>query len=448
MYSGAQHRTIGGMLITDRPAADVAALRTRLHGEVFGPSDAGYDEARRPWNLAVDQRPAAIALPVTDGDVQAIVAFASEKGFTVTPQATGHGAAANGPLEATILVNTKHLRGVRIDPAKNTARARAGALWQDVTGPAAIHGLAPLAGSAGDVGIVGYMLGGGVSWLGRAHGLACNSITAIELVTADARLIRVDTATDPELFWALRGGNTHPLGIVTALEFELFPVNQLHGGALVFPGERAPEIFTAWREWTKTVPDAVTSICRIVSPPGQPAITLVEAAILGDDAILQPLRDLGPIADAIRPMSPAELIEIHNDPKEPSPGMHGHRVLSSLPDEAISALTDHAGPPLISVELRHLGGRLSRGSVCHGAANRVQGEYALFAVGIVPNAEAAMAVDAALTRLTDALHPYDAGRAILNFTDRPARVFDGYTVHRLRTLKARLDADGLFPGRS
>ena len=227
------------MLISDRPAADVAALRTRLHGAVYGPSDAGYDEARRPWNLAVDQRPAAVAFPVTDADVQAIVAFAREQGLRVTPQATGHGASANGPLEATILVHTKHMRGVRIDPVNRTARVRAGALWQDVTAPAAIHGLAPLAGSAGDVGIVGYMLGGGLSWLGRAHGLACNSITAIELVTADAQAIRVDRDHDPELFWALRGGNTHPVGIVTALEFDLFAVDQLHGGALVFPGERA-----------------------------------------------------------------------------------------------------------------------------------------------------------------------------------------------------------------
>src|SRR6478735_9298888 len=215
------------MLISDRPAADVHALRTRLHGAVYGPSDAGYDEARRPWNLAVDQRPAAVAFPVTDGDVQAIVAFAREHGLRVTPQATGHGASANGPLEATILVHTKHIRGVRIDPVHRTARVRAGALWQDVTAPAAIHGLAPLAGSAGDVGIVGYMLGGGLSWLGRAHGLACNSVTAIELVTADARAIRTDNATDPELFWALRGGKPHALGIVTAIEFSLYPVEEL-----------------------------------------------------------------------------------------------------------------------------------------------------------------------------------------------------------------------------
>jgi hypothetical protein len=436
------------MLITDRPAADVDALRARLDGEVYGPADAGYDSARRPWNLAVDQRPAAVAFPVTDADVQAIVAFARAEGLSVTAQATGHGASALGPLEHTILICTKHLRGVRIDPATRRARVRAGALWQDVTGPAAAYGLVPLVGTAGDVGVVGYTLGGGVSWLGRTHGLACNSVTAIELVTADGRALRADRDHEPELFWAMRGGHT-ALGIVTALEFELYSADALHGGALVFGGDRAEEVFAAWREWTETVPDEVTSLCRIVSPPGDvPAMVLVEAVILGDDRIIDPLRALNPLADAIRPLSPAELTEIHNDPKEPSPGMHGHRVLSSLPDEAISALTSHSGGPLVSVELRHLGGALGRGSVCHGAANWLQGAYSLFALGITPDAESAMAVDGALTRLTDSVDAWDAGRAIQNFTDRPARFFDGYTVHRLRTLKRRMDGDGVFTGRA
>jgi len=428
------------MLITDRPAADVDALRTRLHGEVFGPTDAGYDAARRPWNLAVDQRPAAVAFPRTDADVQEIVDHAREAGLKVTPQATGHGARAT-PLEDTILICTKHMRGVRIDPRNRRARVRAGAQWQDVTAPAAIHGLAPLAGSAPDVGVVGYTLGGGVSWLGRAHGLACNSVTAIELVTPDGQHVRTDRDTDPELFWALRGGSTHPIGIVTALEFTLYPVEELHGGALVFAPDRAEEVFAAWREWTRTAPDTVTSIARLVTPPGQPTMVLIEAAILGDPSVIDPLRALGPVADAIRPMRPDELTEIHNDPKDPSAGMSGHRTLSQLPDGAISAVAAYAGAPLVSVEIRHLGGALGRGSVCHGASNWLRGEYALFAVGIVPTAEAAMAVDAALTRLTEALDPWDTGRAIFNFADKPAACFDGYTVHRLRALKGRIDPE-------
>ena len=137
-----------------------------------------------------------------------------------------------------------------------------------MTGPAAAYGLAPLAGTAGDVGIVGYTLGGGLSWLGRAHGLACNSVTAIELVTADGRLVRTDRDHEPELFWALRGGDTRPSASSPRSSSTLYPVDQLHGGALVFPGDRAEEVFAAWREWTTTVPDEVTSLCRIVNAPG------------------------------------------------------------------------------------------------------------------------------------------------------------------------------------
>jgi hypothetical protein len=447
MCAHGAHSTISGMLITDRPSADVELLRTRLTGDVYGPQDPGYDEVRKPWNRAVDQRPAAVAFPYTDADVVALVDFAREHGLFVAPQATGHGAGATGPLDATLLVNTKHMRGVRIDPQSRTARVRAGNRWEDVTTPAAAYGLAPLAGSAGHVGVVGYTLGGGLGWLGRAHGLACNSVIAIELVTADGRRLRTDARTEPELFWALRGGSSCSFGIVTAIEFELYAVEDLRGGALIFPAARAEVVFAAWSEWTRTVPDEVTSLCRVVNPPGGDGVVLIEAAILGDDRVLAPLRALEPVADTIRPMSPAELVEIHNDPKLPSPGAHGHRLLTNLSEGALAALVAHADAPLVSVELRHLGGALGRSSVCHGALGAVTGEYALFAVGIVPDAEAAMAVDAALTRLTDALEPWDAGRALVNFTHGRARFYDGFTQHRLRALKAQMDGEGLFASR-
>ena len=431
------------MLITDRPYADVDALRSRLYGDVVGPDDAGWDEARRAWNLAIDQRPAAVAFPLTDADVVAVVDFAREEGLRVAAQATGHGAGAIASLEGTILISTKHMRGVRIDPGTRRARVRAGAVWADVTGPAASYGLAPLAGSAPDVGVVGYTLGGGLSWLGRKHGLACNSVVAIELVTADGRHVRVDAANDPELFWALRGGGGQ-FGVVTAIEFELYAIEELHGGALMWPVERAEEIFTAWRDWTTTAPDEVTSLCRIVNAPGGESFVVVEAAILGDTAVLDPLRALEPQLDLVGPMSPAALIEIHNDPKQPVPGMTGHRLLAGAPDEAIAELVANASNALVAVELRHLGGALGRTSVCHGALAGLKGEFSLFAVGIVPDAEAAMTVDVALGRLTQAMAPWDAGRAFRNFSERPARFFDGHAAHRLHALKAQVDGDDLF----
>ena len=440
--------TIGAMLITDLPSADVETLRSRLYGEVYGPDDEGWDEARRAWNLAVDQRPAAVAFPVTDSDVVAVVNFAREEGLRVAPQGTGHGASAIRSLEGTILLSTKRMRGVRIDPGARTARVRAGALWADVTGPASAYGLAPLAGSSHDVGVVGYTLGGGLSWLARKHGFACDSVTAIELVTADGEHIRTNAETDPELFRALRGGGGN-FGVVTALEFKLYPVESLTAGAMAWPWERAEEIFNAWREWTRTVPDDITSLCRILQVPALPDVppplrgrklVVIEAAILGDLDMLGPLRALEPELDMFAAMPPAGLIEIHNDPKGPVPGMGDHRLLADAPAEAIAALVAAAGPgsdsPLVSVELRHLGGALP-----------VDAAFSLFAIGMVVSAEAAMAIDGALARVMDAVAPYDAGRALLNFSERPQpadRLFDGYTLNQLRAVKDRVDGDDLF----
>ena len=296
----------------------------------------------------------------------AIVNFAREQGLRVAPQGTGHGASAIASLEHTILLSTKRMRGVRIDPKARRARVRAGAIWQDVTAPASAYGLAPLAGSAHDVGVVGYTLGGGLSWLAREHGFACDSVTAIELVTADGTLTRTDAHNDPELFRALCGGGGN-FGVVTAMEFELYPVEELTGGAMLWPRERAEEIFNAWSEWTATLPNHVTSLCRLLNVPPLPDVpeplrgrsfVVVEVAILGDDAILAPLRALAARARHGRPDPAAALIEIHNDPKHPMPGLADHRVLAEASPQAITALTSAAGPELVAVELRDLGGNL------------------------------------------------------------------------------------------
>ena len=431
------------MLITDLPSFDVESLRARLHGEVFGPDDAGWDEARRAWNLAVDQRPAAVAFPLTDADVVEVVNFAREEGLRVAPQTTGHGASAIRSLERTILVSTRHMRGVRIDPKARRARVRAGALWADVTGPASAYGLAPLAGSAHDVGVVGYSLGGGLSWLARKHGFACDSVTAIELVTADGRHVRTDAENDPALFDALRGGGGN-FGVVTAMEFKLYPVEELTGGALLWPRERAEEIFNAWREWTQTVPDEVTSLCRLLNVPPLPDVpeplrgrsfVVVEAAILGGAELLAPLRALAPELDMVAPLPPAALIEIHNDPKQPMPGLSDHRVIDDASPRAIAALVAAAGPELVAVELRHLGGRLP-----------VNG-FSLFAIGVPMDAESAMAIDAALSGLMAATAPFDAGRSLLNFSDKPTRaerLFEGRRLRALRAVKARVDGGDVF----
>src|SRR5580658_8451495 len=224
------------------------ALRASIIGDVFVPGEHGYDHARQAWNLFADQQPAAVVFAESAADVARTVKFAAAQGMRIAPQGTGHGSPSLEPLEDAILLKTARMRRVEIEPATRTARAEAGAQWQDVTGPAGERGLAALAGTSPDVSVTGYTLGGGLGWLARRYGLAANSVTAAELVTADGELVRADAGHEPDLFWAVRGGGG--VGVVTALEMRLYPVRELYAGDLFFPIARAAEVLHAWREWT------------------------------------------------------------------------------------------------------------------------------------------------------------------------------------------------------
>ena len=427
------------------------------------PHDRHWDEARLAWNLAVDQQPAAVALPESAHDVGAIVRWARERGLRVAPQGTGHNAHPLGSLAHTVLLKTERMRGVAIDARAQRARVEAGVLWAEVTQAAAQHGLAALAGSSPDVGVVGYTLGGGVSWLARRYGLAANGVTAIELVNAEGEPVRADADQNADLFWALRGGGGS-FGVVTALEFALYPITDVHAGILFFPLERGAEVLRAWRRWVDTVPDEVTSVGRFLQFPPLPALpehlrgqsfAVIEAAsLLGEDAsdeLLRPLRELGPQLDTFATIPVHALDRLHMDPEQPVPGAGDGMVLSDLNDAAIDALVQTAGAgshsPLFSVELRHAGGALTRKVPGGGAVSSVNGRFLLFAVGMAPTPEAGAAVKAQVELVHNALAPWDAGRAFSNFAtkrERGERLFGDLTYRRLQTVKAAVDPDDVF----
>ena len=359
---------------------DLSPLREHLDGEIVGPDDANWDEARQAWNLAVEQRPAAVALPESALDVVAVVAFAREHGLRIAPQGTGHNAPALGDLSDTILLKTSRMRGVEIDPRARTARAEAGVLWIEVVEAAAEHGLAALAGSSPDVGVFGYTLGGGLSWLARKHGIGANQVTAIEGVTASGEFFRTDRDNEPDLFWALRGGGG-AFAIVTAIEFNLFPIEEVYAGILWFPVERAAEILKVWRAWTADLPDEMTSVGRILQLPPIPEIpepvrgksfVVVQAIWLGEEAegerLLAPLRGLDPVMDTIATIPVQELSRLHMDPEQPTPGVGDGGMLSDVGDDLIDVFVERVvGTRILSAEIRHLGGAVSRRSSHHGA---------------------------------------------------------------------------------
>ena len=451
------------MLTTGGQGLDLQELRTRVCGAVSAPGDADWDEARQAWNLAVDQRPALVAQPENVDDVVAIVDYARRAGLRVAPQGTGHNASAIATLDRTVLVKTSRMKGVAIDADGRRARVAAGTLWAEVTGPASEHGLAPLAGSSPDVGVVGYTLGGGLSWLSRRHGLAANSVIAIELVTADGRVVRCDRDHEPGLFWALRGGGGS-FGIVTEIEFALYPAPQVYAGAMLWPWERATEVLNRYVQWSRTAPDAISTSARLLQVPPLPDIpealrnrqfVAIDGAYLGDaeaaEATLATLRALEPEIDTFGPVPAAALSHIHMDPEHPVPGRGDGMLLDRLTPAAIDALVEAAGPgsgsPLLSVELRQLGGAIGVPPAEHGALSKISGEFALFAVGIAMDPDATARIDAYVEGLTAALDPWDAGRRYLNFTEHPAdarEFFPEATLARLRAVKVAYDPTDVF----
>ena len=427
------------------------------------PDEPSYDDARVAWNLAIDQRPAAVVVANSVQDVQEAIGYARANDLRVAAQSTGHGASAMGPLDETVLVRTSGLTGVEIDPLARRARVRSGTLWRDVTARAAAHGLAALAGSANDIGVAGYSLGGGMGWLARRYGLQTNSLEAIELVTADGWHLRTDRDNEPELFWALRGGGGN-FGVVTALEFALYPVTEVYGGALFFPYERADEVFRSWRAWIDTVPDEVTSVARVLQFPPLEAIpepmrgqtfSLIEAAVIGDAAqgaaLIDPLRALEPGMDTFATMPATALQELHMDPPMPVPARGDGAILSRFDDDAIDAAVAvvgaGSGSPLLSFEVRHAGGELAEARPGNGALAAIPGPFVTFGVGMAADPGMTAAVEERIDLVASALAPYDAGRGYLNFAERPrdpAKLFGAEVYERLAAVKADVDPAGLF----
>lgn len=427
------------------------------------PTDPRYDDARLAWNLAVDQRPPVVALPRTVAEVGAVVDYARLLGLGVAVQGTGHGAAPRGDLTGTVLLNTSLLAGVEVDPVARIARVKAGTIWADVVAAAVPHGLTALHGSAHDVGAVGYTLGGGIGWLGRKYGLSASSVISAEVVTADGEVVRADAETNEDLFWALRGGGGS-FGVVTEIEIELYPVAEVFAGWLMWSVDRATEVLAAWADWTESTPDEVTSVGRLLQFPPIPEMpenvrgrqfVVVEAAYIGDEQsgreLLRPLLELGPEVDTFAVIPAEALSHLHQDPPHPVPGVGNGWLVGDLDNAAIATLVATAAmdgtSPLLSVELRQLGGALGTPATNGGALSHVEAAFALFTVGVPMGPVTPGAIDNRIDDLQLALAPWSTGKSYFNFAERRAdpRSFYGEGVYdRLVEVREQVDPDGLF----
>jgi FAD/FMN-containing dehydrogenase len=433
--------------------------------DVHLPGDPGYDEARLAWNRAVDQRPAAVAVPRTAHDVSRLVRLAGEQGLRVAPQSTGHNAGplAQRGLDDVVLAKLSALAEVGIDPDRRVARVGGGALWDRCVTAAAADGLAALHGSSPDVGIAGYSLGGGLGWYGRALGLAANHVTAAEIVIGDGTIVRTDAAHDPELLWALRGGGGS-FGVVTALEFSLFDIATAYAGMMIFDIGRAEEVLRCWAPWAAAAPDEVTTAFRILHLPPLPelppflsgrSVVVIDGAVLADDdaadRVLAELRALRPEMDTFLRMPAAALSRLHMDPEGSAAAVGGSTMLAGLPDAGIDAFlgaaADRSSTSLMVAELRQLGGALARPAVDGGAVSHLDGQFLAFGTGMVFGPEMARRVGADVDAFTAALAPWTGGRTYLNFTENavdPRRGYDDVTWRQLAGIRSAVDPRGVF----
>lgn len=432
-------------------------LAGRLRGELALPGSDGYARLAVPWNVAVASRPIAVAAVADADDVAAVVRWARETGARVAVRCTGHGAADE--LDDTLLVHTGRLDALEVTD-EGRARIGAGVRWTRVLEAAGAAGFAAVAGSAPNVGVVGYLTGGGIGPLARTCGVSADHVTAFELVTGDGTFRRATAALEPELFWALKGGKG-ALGIVTAVELDLVRLPALHAGALYFDGADAARVLHAWAAWCVDLPAEATTSAAILRLPPLPGVpgplagrttVAIRYAWTGEpepgDAALAPIRAAAPVIFGEVGLLPsAAQGAIHADPVDPMPVTERSMLLSGLPAGAVDALLGVAGPEsgcaLVVVELRQLGGAVATGG--GGSLGGRDAAFTLNGIGIDagPHAVPAAASGAALMA---AMAPWDTGKRLPNFepsTD-PAqvlRVYDRETLDRLGALIDAVDPD-------
>ena len=438
-------------------------LEAAVRGAVHVPGDSTWDDARTAWNLAIDQHPLAVVEVVDADDVAAAVRCARRLGLPVVAQSTGHAATDNGAAGA-ILLRMHALDSVEIDTDRKVARVGGGAMWRGVLDQLDGTGLLGLGGTAPHISVVGYTLGGGLSWFGRRHGLASSAVRSVDLVTASGDLETVSAQSNPDLFWALRGFGGE-FGIVTSMEFDLFPSPGVIGVRMLFPASDARAVLEAYAALTAVAPPELSAAATLLHLPDAPflpedrrgrSFVAINAAHLGTlDECNELFSDLlaagTPLENVTEPVMMSELGTIADDPVDPSPGVDFGMLLHRFDESAIDRLLEFAGPDrdtrFLGIGIRHLDGALAAaGSDDSGVAGTIEEPFLMFNIGI-PGLNGSVAEIAAEHQsLRLALGDAATDRAPYNFLGRSGidRAYDSATLERLRSLKQDRDPDGAF----
>ncbi len=433
---------------------------------VITPDHQDYAAELAPFNLAVRHTPDIVVAATSPDDVVGAVRVANDLDLPVT--VIGHGHGVLDPSAGGIAITTRGLAAVRVDETTGTATVGAGTTWAAVLDAAAPLGLAPLCGSAPDVGVVGYLLGGGLGPVGRTFGFAADHVQSLRVVTADGRLVTADQENETDLFWALRGGKGG-LGVVVEVTIYLVRLSAIYGGALYFAAADAARVLHAFSDWTAQVPESVTSSVALLRLPPLPElppplrgqfVVHVRVAIVADpeeaEALLAPIRAVAtPLIDAVGVLPYPQIGSIHSDPVQPMPVTEGGVSLRAFDAEAVDALLAAAGPsvdvPLVAVEIRHLGGALSREPTVANAVGGRQAAYGLHVVGAPVPELLDTVIPQVIRGIFDALAPWRSGDSLVNFfgpaNDRASlrSSWPSPIAERLDGVRATYDPQGRFP---
>jgi FAD/FMN-containing dehydrogenase len=449
--------------------AIIQELRQALRGEVIVSDGAGYDEARSVWNGAIDRRPLVIARCAGVADVISAIGFARSQGLPLAVRGGGHNVAGFGTCDGGIVIDLSPMKGIRVDIAARTVDAQGGVLWGELDHETQPFALATTGGLVTSTGIAGFTLGGGIGWLMRKYGLAADNLLAADVVTAEGQMVHADEHTNPELLWGLRGGGGN-FGVVTSFHYRLHRVGPtVYGGAIFHPADRAGELLHFYAEWTRALPDELTTMCAFLTGPPEPFIPTrfhhtpmiaVACCHVGDHsnaaAVIQPLRDFAPpAADVIGPI-PYTALQAMFDASAPR-GMHNYwktQYLAELSSPGIEVLVESSRRlqdlfPLSAIHVHHLEGAVRRQPPGGSAFTRRDPRFVLNLLGACVD-PGQFAAHAAWSRDScDAIAPHSLHAPYLNFladegVDQVRAAYGEGSFTRLKALKKAYDPGNVF----
>ena len=441
-------------LVSDEPALD--SLRTELRGAVLGPSDPGYETARKVHNGMIDRRPAVIARCAGVADVMAALQFGREHELQIAVRGGGHNVAGKAVCDDGIVIDLSPMKGMRVDPVKRVAHAQAGLTWGEFDRETQAFGLATTGGAVSTTGIAGLTLGGGIGWLQRKHGLTCDNLLSADVVTADGRFLTASETENADLFWGLRGGGGN-FGIVTSFEYRLHPVGQVIAGPVAHPFGAARDAFRFYREYSQSAPDDV--FCEFALgtlPDGQRAVFIFvcyEGPLKKGEEILRPVREFGsPLADMIEPMSYCDVQQAYD---EDFPyGLLNYwksSNINELSDDAIDTMVSYMeGAPSLRpmVIIDQFGGAVARVANDATAFGHRDAEYDLIIAAIWSEPHEQEAHIEWARKFWDAMQPYSTDDVYVNYLSEEGedrvRAAYGHHYQRLVELKRRYDPDNIF----